>query len=94
MKLPRGGSLHPRCRCEAASAKAKPEAKTDAQSEDLERVYQLLAEILEHCEYIHERTGNSMHLKLRRLLLRMDLSKQDAILWLGILRKIKWKLLS
>ncbi len=35
-----------------------------------------------------------MHLKLRRLLYRMDLSQQDAILWLGILRKIKWKLLS
>lgn len=77
-----------------AAARAKPEAKATARAEDLNRVYDLLAEILEHCEYIHERTGDSMYLKLRRLLHRMELSREDAILWLGILRKIKWKLLS
>lgn len=77
-----------------AAAKAKPETKVEARAEDLERIYQLLTEILEHCDYIHERTGDTMYLKLRRLLHRMDLTAQDAILWLGILRKIKWKLLS
>jgi TrmH family RNA methyltransferase len=76
-----------------AAAKAKFEKKAEARGEDLERVYKLLAEILVHCDYIHERTGDSMYLKLRRLLYRMDLSAHDAILWLGILRKIKWKLL-
>lgn len=77
-----------------AAARAKPDAKAAARAEDLNRVYDLLAEILVHCEYIHERTGDSMYLKLRRLLHRMELSREDAILWLGILRKIKWKLLS
>ena len=77
-----------------AATKAKPESKTEARAEDLERIYQLMTEILEHCDYIHERTGDSMYLKLRRLLYRMDLSANDAVLWLGILRKIKWKLLS
>ena len=30
--------------------------------------------------------------KLRRLLLRLNLSPQDAIAWLGVLRQIAWKL--
>ena len=30
----------------------------------------------------------------RRLIHRMDLSAEDANLWMGMLRKIKWKLLS
>ncbi len=42
-----------------AAAKAKPEAKAEARSDDLERIYQQLKEILEHCEYIHERTGRT-----------------------------------
>lgn len=76
------------------AARAKPDEKAAARAEDLNRIYDLLAEILEYCDYIHERTGDSMYLKLRRLLHRMELSRQDAVLWLGILRKIKWKLLS
>jgi tRNA C32,U32 (ribose-2'-O)-methylase TrmJ len=35
-----------------------------------------------------------MQLKLRRLVHRMRLNAQDANLWLGMLRKIQWKLLS
>lgn len=76
------------------AARGKPEGKAAARVENLTRIYDLLAEILVHCDYIHERTGDSMYLKLRRLLHRMELSQQDAVLWLGILRKIKWKLLS
>jgi tRNA/rRNA methyltransferase len=77
-----------------AAARAVPEKKAAARAEDIERIYQVMVEILEHCEYIHERTGDTMYLKLRRLLLRSDWNAEDAILWLGILRKIKWKLLS
>jgi tRNA/rRNA methyltransferase len=77
-----------------AAAKAVSEKNAPARAEDVERVYQLLAEILQHCDYIHERTGDSMQLKLRRLLLRSEWNAHDAVLWLGILRKIKWKLLS
>jgi hypothetical protein len=35
-----------------------------------------------------------MHLKLRRMLRRMDLNVHDGRLWQGMLRQIKWKLLS
>lgn len=78
----------------SAAAKIKPEAETTARGEDMERITQLMTEILEHCEYIHVRTGESMYLKLRRQLRRTHMTAQDANLWLGMLRKIKWKLLS
>jgi tRNA/rRNA methyltransferase len=76
------------------AAKAVPEPKQDARGEDLERIYQLLAGILEHCGYIHDPASRAMQLKLRRLVHRMRLNAQDANLWLGMLRKIQWKLLS
>lgn len=77
-----------------SAAKPKPEVEAAARGEDMERITQLMTEILEHCEYIHERTGESMYLKLRRQLRRTHMTAQDANLWLGMLRKIKWKLLS
>jgi tRNA/rRNA methyltransferase len=76
------------------AAKVQPEAEASARAEDVERINEMLAEILEHCGYIKERTGESMHLKLRRMLRRMDLNVHDARLWQGMLRQIKWKLLS
>lgn len=75
-------------------AKAKPEPKAPAKAEDVERIYQLMEEILRYSEYIHDPASEAMRLKLRRLLNRMDLNTYDANLWLGMLRKIKWKLLS
>ena len=76
------------------AAKPKPEKHVPARAEDVERIHHQLAEILEHTGYIHDPEGGTMHLKLRRLVHRMDLNAQDANLWMGMLRKIKWKLLS
>jgi tRNA/rRNA methyltransferase len=80
------------------AAKVQPEAKATApapaRAEDVERINEMLVEILDHSGYIKERTAESMHLKLRRMLLRMDLNVHDARLWQGMLRQIKWKLLS
>ena len=70
------------------------ETKVPARSEDVERIHRQLAEILEHAGYIHDPEGGTMHMKLRRLIHRMNLSDHDANLWMGMLRKIKWKLLS
>lgn len=70
------------------------ETTVPARSEDVERIHKQLAEILEHAGYIHDPEGGTMHLKLRRLIHRMNLSELDANLWMGMLRKIKWKLLS
>jgi TrmH family RNA methyltransferase len=77
-----------------AAAKAQPEARRGARAEDLERVTALLEEILEHSGYVHERVEGSTRLKLRRLIRRMQLNAHDAEVWLGMLRQIRWKLLS
>jgi tRNA/rRNA methyltransferase len=76
------------------AAKVESETKATARAEDIERINEMLAELLNHSGYIKERTGESMHLKLRRLLLRMNLNIHDARTLQGMLRQIKWKLLS
>jgi len=81
-----------------AAAKAEPSlqnvSKRAAKAGDLERATALLKEILEQSGYVHERVEGSTELKLRRLIRRMKLNAHDAEVWLGILRQIRWKLLS
>jgi TrmH family RNA methyltransferase len=81
-----------------AAAKAGPSlqnvSKRAALAGDLERITEFLGEILEHSGYVHERVEGSTELKLRRLIRRMKLNAHDAEVWLGILRQIRWKLLS
>ena len=81
-------------RSPAAAAKAEPETKRAARAGDLERITAMLEEILEQSGYVHERVEGSTELKLRRLIRRMKLNAHDAEVWLGILRQIRWKLLS
>jgi TrmH family RNA methyltransferase len=77
-----------------AAAKTKPEARRAAQAEDLERIATLLEEVLERSGYVHARVEGSTRMKIRRLLRRMDLNGHDAEVWLGMLRQIRWKLVS
>src|SRR5262249_22300707 len=77
-----------------AAAKAKPEARRAAKTADLERITELLEEGLENSGYVHERVEGSTRLKIRRLIRRMSLNEHDAQVWLGMLRQVKWKLLS
>ncbi len=77
-----------------AAARAQPEAREAARADDLERITALLEEVLEHSGYVHQRVAGSTELKLRRLIRRMQLNAHDAEVWLGILRQIRWKLLS
>jgi TrmH family RNA methyltransferase len=81
-----------------AAAKVAPSlqnvSKRAAGAGDLERITALLEEILEHSGYVHERVEGSTQLKLRRLIRRMKPTAHDAEVWLGILRQIRWKLLS
>jgi len=77
-----------------AAAKKSPEPRQPADAEDLERLTALLEEVLERSGYVHERVEGSTRMKIRRLVRRMDLRAHDAEVWLGILRQIRWKLLS
>jgi TrmH family RNA methyltransferase len=73
-------------------ALAHPPAKPPAKAEDLERITMLLEEVLNASGYVHAPVEASTHLKLRRLVRRMDLNSHDAAVWLGMLRQVRWKL--
>ena len=77
-----------------AAAKTVPETHSEARAGDLERITEMLEEILAKSGYVHERVEGSTELKLRRLIRRMKMNPHDAEVWLGILRQIRWKLLS
>lgn len=77
---------------QAPQKTAGPPAKPPARAEDLERLTLLLEEVLAASGYVHAGTGGSTRLKLRRLMRRLALDHHDAVVWLGMLRQIKWKL--
>jgi TrmH family RNA methyltransferase len=77
----------------------KPTAKsklptTAADMETAARINETLREALDISGYIHPRSAASAEEKLRRMLLRFDLRAADAEVFLGMLRKILWKLKS
>ncbi len=76
------------------AAKKSPEAPQPADAADLERITEMLEEVLERSGYVHARVEGSTRMKIRRLVRRMDLRAHDAEVWLGMLRQIRWKLLS
>lgn len=65
-----------------------PPAAT-AGSED--RILQYLIDSLTISEYIKPPVDASQILKLRRLIRRLALSENDAVMWQGMLRQILWK---
>jgi TrmH family RNA methyltransferase len=76
-----------------ARVQAEPR-KPPAKAEDVERITERLEEVLGHAGYVHGPMEGSTRMKIRRLVRRMDLSSHDAEVWLGMLRQIRWKLLS
>jgi tRNA/rRNA methyltransferase len=69
---------------------AKGPAKATAG--ELALLEDLLDGILRDSGYSQPRTSKSAGNKLRRLLCRMELNRQDAQVWLGMLRQLRWKL--
>ena len=67
----------------------QPKAPVAASGDELDRVTEMLMDVLATSGYLHE---NSAELKIRRLVRRMKLSSADAEVWFGILRQVKWKL--
>lgn len=72
-----------------AEVKAKPAA-----SADLSRIGETLLESLQASGYIKPDTANVTEEKIRRLLRRLNLNSEDAVVLLGMLRKMLWKLKS
>jgi len=66
----------------------KPEKRKAATAEDLDRLTQLLTEVLEESGYVHSGGAEG---KIRRLVRRLELPAHDAEVWLGMMRQIQWK---
>lgn len=94
-ELIRGGKTAPQ---KGALEKIPPRKATPAQKEkklaksrDVERLTQILFEVLSTSEYIQARAVSAEE-KLRRLVRRLNLNVNDADVLVGMLRQIKWKL--
>ena len=64
----------------------------DASAAELERLTTLLAELLEASEYTRHHPANSTLADLRRLVLRLRVTRTDIPVWMGILRQALWKI--
>jgi tRNA/rRNA methyltransferase len=75
----------------SAVPKQRKEARR-AQSGELERITQMLFDILTTSGYVQPRTRASAEAKVRRLVRRLALNAEDARTLLGMLRQVTWKL--
>lgn len=78
------------------SGRVQPKMQSDvaASAGDYERMQAILMESLLASGYIQPQQQAAMEEELRRLLRRLEMTDSDAKTWLGILRKIAWKLRS
>jgi tRNA C32,U32 (ribose-2'-O)-methylase TrmJ len=76
-------------------SKAKTDKKTDydlaATAGELEQITGLLLESLHASGYIKPGSAANMEEKVRRLMRRLNIPASDAVVWLGIMRQILWK---
>jgi tRNA C32,U32 (ribose-2'-O)-methylase TrmJ len=65
-----------------------------ANSAELERITTTLLEAMRASGYLDRRLIADVEERIRRLVWRLNLPARDAVVWLGILRQIVWKLRS
>ncbi len=63
-----------------------------ADLEALERLFERAAHVLDACGYLKPKSRAAMLIKLRRLLLDLELSSHDARVLGGVLAQVEWKL--
>ena len=69
-----------------------PQQTPLAAAAEIERITSSLTEALRESGFLDRRTVADADLRIRRLVRRLNLPKQDAVMWLGIFRQIVWKL--
>jgi tRNA/rRNA methyltransferase len=74
------------------AVEGEPERVTPAAAADNEQITRLLLEALAESGYTKPLTAASTEEKVRRLVRRLNLSRKDAPVVLGMLRQILWKL--
>ncbi|HXJ17878.1 MAG TPA: TrmJ/YjtD family RNA methyltransferase [Candidatus Polarisedimenticolia bacterium] len=65
-----------------------------ATAAELERITEMLLEALRESGFLSRRRVVDADQRIRRLVRRLNLPARDAVIWLGILRQILWKLRS
>ena len=75
-----------------ANAVPQPEKPKLTSAGELERITGLLFEALLASGYVKPRATEVSEEKLRRLVRRLRLPASDAVVWLGMLRQIAWRL--
>jgi len=63
-----------------------------ATAEELERITSLLLEALQTSGFLDRRRVSDADERIRRLVRRLHLPRRDAIIWLGMLRQMLWKM--
>ncbi len=69
-----------------------PKQLEPASSMELERITTLLLDALDISGFLTRRRVKDADERIRRLVRRLHLPARDAVIWLGILRQILWKL--
>jgi tRNA/rRNA methyltransferase len=77
-----------------AKAARTTEKVKSASSAELERITTTLLEAMRASGYLDRRPIADVDERMRRLVRRLNLPARDAVVWLGILRQIMWKLRS
>jgi TrmH family RNA methyltransferase len=75
-----------------SNAPSLNQAQTAASAEDLERVTELLGEVLAGIGYARRRPASAERTEVRRMVRRMHLNQSDARRWIGVLRQLIWKM--
>ena len=69
-----------------------PKQPEPAASGEVERITTLLLEALHTSGFLGRRRVNDAEERIRRLVRRLHLPERDAVIWLGILRQMLWKM--
>ena len=70
----------------------EPTPNRPAENVEIERVYSLLTDVLEQTEYTRRHAATTDADRIRRIVHRMSLQKEDVPAWLGIFRQVLWKI--
>ncbi len=70
----------------------QPKEWSLATAEELERVTTLLLEALQTSGFLDRRRVSDADERIRRLVRRLRLPQRDAVIWLGMLRQMLWKM--
>jgi TrmH family RNA methyltransferase len=76
---------------EAKQSRAAAQLKL-ATAEELERITTLLLEALQTSGFLDRRRVSDSDERIRRLVRRLRLPERDAVIWLGMLRQMLWKM--